>query len=370
MLNVSSRSIIPVLGKCAIVSCLAVIISNVCFAPSDQQLLLRLLAIHELINRVGPADQTANFFTVFLVQMPLILIIYQAALRTKGLAKCVTTAQVLVLSYFCNWLVWTTFSMPTSPISLLLGLAGGFFWGEADQHAVSNKQANASSELVLSLKENELKEAHLQLVKQDEADRRLLASDLHDQVLNDLKSLRLGVEALKQMPDLEARAAKIKEIEALLDQTTDQVRDVMENLTPSVLENLGLASALEDLLRRSGSRGKLKFRFKNESGASLSKLSKIEELLLFRTVQESLSNILKHAQAQRVELSLAEQAGELVISINDDGLGIPADKHRGQSRGLRYMRQRADLMGAHIAWLPGRDNKGCLVEIKIRLKEA
>jgi signal transduction histidine kinase len=360
------------LGKALSLTILTTALTCIFLSWIDKHLLLRAQDIHGLQSDLFKSEfrLTNLVLSAMIIELPLVFTIYQAAFKARGAAKCIIVLQVFVLGYFCQWLAWTTFALQTSPMALILGLAGGFIWGEIDMQTESKKHDAAKNKLVITLKENELKEAHLQLVKQDEADRRILASDLHDQVLNDLKTLRLAVQALKQLPEEETRAAKIIEIEAMIDQTTGQVREVMENLTPSVLENLGLASALDDLLRRSGGRGKLKVRFKNDAGESAGRLSKIEELLLFRTVQEALSNIIKHAQANRVEISLTHKQGELVISILDDGQGMPQDKERGQSRGLRYMRQRADLMGARIAWLPGRDNKGCLVEIKIELKEA
>ncbi len=308
-------------------------------------------------------------FTAVFFELPIVFAMYQAASKSRGRAGLYLMFQVTVFAYLCRWFVWTAYAIAASGVSIALALIAACVWGKIDQYARVNKNAAEKNEVVLLLKENELKEAHLQLVKQDEADRRILASDLHDQVLNDLKSLRQAIDGLKLTTDEVARMTKTSEIEALIDQTTVQVREVMENLTPSVLENLGLASALDDLLRRTGSRAKLRVRFRNEADSYLKKLSKIEQLLLFRTVQEALSNIVKHAQAGKVELSIKKVADELVILIADDGQGIPLDKERGQSRGLRYMRQRADLMGARIAWLPGRDNKGCQVEIKIQIKE-
>ena len=360
------------LSKALVVTLLtAASINTFCSGPDDR-FLISALHFCDLPEDLLKSEQRQQQLVLssILIQLPLVFAIYQGALKTRGAAKAMVTLQVFVLSFFCQWLAWTKFALQTSPLSMLIGLAAGCIWGHVDMKHAAGKQDASKDKLIISIKEKELKEAHLQLVKQDEADRRILASDLHDQVLNDLKSLRLAVGALKQLTDQESIDASVVEIESSIDQTTGQVREVMENLTPSVLENLGLASALDDLLRRSGSRGKFKVRFKNDASDGLGKLSKIEELLLFRTVQEALSNTIKHARAQRVELVLAQQEGELVISLFDDGLGIPPDKERGQSRGLRYMRQRADLMGARIAWKPGRESKGCLVEIKIQLKEA
>ncbi|MBU6452898.1 MAG: hypothetical protein KGS72_14020 [Cyanobacteria bacterium REEB67] len=294
--------------------------------------------------------------------IPLVLTCYLTGWKIPGRAFFIVVVQLFAISFFCQWLAWSQFGLITTPAVLALAMAASLTWGRVGRAASLRAKQEQNNRLVLALKEKEIKEAHLLMVRQDEADRRMLASDLHDQVLNDLKSLRVAIASSVE------DAASLERINALLDQASAQVREVMENLTPSVLENLGLVSAIDDLLRRSAISGKFKARFKNEAGEAFGKLSKIEELLLFRTVQEALSNIIKHASAKKVDITLKDCGDEIVIAINDDGLGIAKDKARGQSRGLRYMRQRADLLGARIYWLPGADDKGCLVEIRISLK--
>jgi signal transduction histidine kinase len=297
----------------------------------------------------------------FLLLVPLVFSSYMTGWKIPGRTFFIVVVQLFAFSFFCQWLAWSQFGLITTPAALALAMTAAMVWGKLDQAGSLRAKQDHNKRLLLALKEKELKEAHLLMVRQDEADRRLLASDLHDQVLNDLKALRVAIAASVEDPQ------SLERINALLDQASTQVRAVMENLTPSVLENLGLASAIDDLLRRSASPGKFKTRFKNEAGDALARLSKIEELLLFRIVQEALSNIIKHASAKKVEITIKQSAEEVIIAINDDGLGIAKDRVRGQSRGLRYMRQRADLLGARISWLPGAEDRGCLVEIGISL---
>ncbi|MBS1993134.1 MAG: hypothetical protein JSS83_21610 [Cyanobacteria bacterium SZAS LIN-3] len=311
--------------------------------------------------------------TGLVIEWPLVFACYRAACKTRGSATIISSLQIIVLAYFSQWLVWKYLNFDTVPLAILLGLLAAFAWGRVDQARSDRRKIAEDSKIVLALKEKEIKEAHLQLVKQDEADRRILASDLHDQVLNDLKALRSALDLLKKSQSGEdAHLNQIEAIESMVDAATGQVREVMENLTPSVLENLGLANALDDLLRRCASRGKFKARFKNDGQEALEKLSQIESLLVFRTVQEALSNTVKHAGAGKVEMEIStdDNGRTLIISITDDGSGIAADKERGQSRGLRYMRQRMDLIGGNIAWLPGKEQKGCRVELRLNIHEA
>lgn len=97
-------------------------------------------------------------------------------------------------------------------------------------------------------------------------------------------------------------------------------------------------------------------------------LSLIEQSLLYRLVQESITNICKHAEAKTVRATLEkEEETTLVVRITDDGKGIDPTKMRADSRGLRYMRLRAELIGATISWMAGENAKGTTVEIRVNL---
>ena len=213
----------------------------------------------------------------------------------------------------------------------------------------------------------QLQEARLQLVKQDEVDRRLLGpADLHDQVLNDLKVLNQKIQRFCAQPTSE----NAEQIDQLIHQAMNGIRDVMDSLSPAALDHLGFAAALEDCLRRISERnGGFRVRCKNLAGPSeFFELGLIEQTLLYRIVQECGTNISKHAQASLVKLSLAVVDGDLLIRVVDDGKGLPEGIDVTASRGLGYMRQRGDLIGATIAWLPGEDGKGTTVEIRLPIK--
>jgi len=216
----------------------------------------------------------------------------------------------------------------------------------------------------LLLRNKELQETRMQMVHQDEVERRLLAADLQDQVLSDLKTLAGKFESYAQSRD----TALVPGIQSLLQQSMGEIREVMDSLCPSALEHLGLPAALEDCCRRAGERGEFKVRFKNNADEELiDRLDMVEKSLLYRLVQESLTNICKHAGAKVVRAALESSNGALEIKITDDGKGIDQDKLRSPSRGLRLMRQRADLIGATIAWQSGDDGKGTAVTIRLSL---
>lgn len=216
--------------------------------------------------------------------------------------------------------------------------------------------------LELKLREKELLESRLALVKQDETERRLLAADLHDQVLNDLKALKTKIDKFGKTGDSQLPG----EILTGVDSSMAEIRNIMDALSPVVLEQFGLASAAEECLERGAQRAGYAIEFENKTDKStLEGLSQVEQQLLYRLIQESITNTCKHSKAKRVCMSIESEDRELIIRIKDDGTGIAAPSV-AQSRGLRYMRLRAGLIGAAVVWRsPAPDmDSGTMVEIR------
>ncbi len=225
----------------------------------------------------------------------------------------------------------------------------------------------------IRLKEEELKSINIQyndsmrsIVHQDEIERKALAGDLHDQVLNDLKELK-------------ENAGKYSESQLVekIDLSANNIREVMDSLSPLVLENLGLLASIEDCLRRGAQKAnyKLRVKFLVEKSA-LDKYSIIEQTLVYRIVQEVTNNICKHSKATKVRVSAREELNQIKIVIEDDGVGIKSGEAASTSRGMLYMKQRASLIGANVYWKPateGNENettKGCVVEIFLPEKKS
>jgi signal transduction histidine kinase len=285
-------------------------------------------------------------------------------LRLLGKAQRITWLQLFVASIVIQWF-FLTVGQPESPCAFLLAIVLGGLFGYLLRLIWLRERKLETQYYELVLRNRELQEARLQMVKQDEIDRRLLSADLHDQVLNDLKAVGQKVSSLKQNP----REDTSKEIDRLLQHAMNNVREVMDSLSPSILEHLGFAAAVEDCLRQAAERGGFKIRFRNAVAESvLNGLGSVEQVLLYRLVQECCNNICKHAHAERVKGSVEFHDEQIVIRIEDDGKGIDPTVRSTETRGLKYMRQRADLVGATIAWLPGMEGKGTSVEIKLPLK--
>ncbi|MDQ5936180.1 MAG: hypothetical protein QG574_3516 [Cyanobacteriota bacterium erpe_2018_sw_21hr_WHONDRS-SW48-000092_B_bin.40] len=315
--------------------------------------------------------QTAELATIWYLvpsAVAMSLLAFEASLRVKSKYLLFVFLQLSALGILFAWLtaqVTGTASLVASLLASTISFALGLM-------ARSFKQAEerqTSRYFELAMKNAELNETRLLLLKQDEADRRMLASDLHDQVLNEIKLIKSKVLAL---PDSQpVKKDNLVSIEQSLDTAGKHIREVMESLFPSVLENLGLCSALDQLTRDTCHKNGIQGRFlKTIEDRHLEGLTKTEELLLFRLAQEALNNAAKHAQAKTIRVNLEGNDERLTLSIIDDGVGFSL-KDRGESRGLRYMRLRADLIGATITWsdnlskVQDASSKGTVVKIEV-----
>ncbi len=296
------------------------------------------------------------------------LLAFEAALRVKSKYLLFVFLQLSALGILLAWLT----AQITGTASLVASLIAGTVSFALGLMARSFKQAEerqTSRYFELAMKNAELNETRLLLLKQDEADRRVLASDLHDQVLNEIKLIKSKVLALPDSQPI--HKDNLGSIEQSLDTAGKHIREVMESLFPSVLENLGLCSALDQLTRDTCHKNGIQGRFlKAIEDRQLQSLTKTEELLLFRLTQEALNNAAKHAKAKTIRVNLEGNDERLTLSIIDDGVGFSL-KERGESRGLRYMRLRADLIGATITWSDNLSkvqdvaSKGTVVKIEV-----
>ncbi len=181
--------------------------------------------------------------------------------------------------------------------------------------------------------ELERRESGRRALRAQEAERRRIASGLHDEVGQVLTGVLL------QLDDEETKAA--------VRQALEEVRRIARELRPEMLEQLGLVSALTELSRRFGESSGI--RVVRRFAPELPRLSDDAELAVYRVAQESLTNVARHAGATQVEIVLEPGPGSVVLRIADDGRGLdPATALNGHG-GLRGMRERALLVGGALA---------------------
>ncbi|MEN9204777.1 MAG: GAF domain-containing sensor histidine kinase [Thermostichales cyanobacterium SZTDM-1c_bins_54] len=199
-----------------------------------------------------------------------------------------------------------------------------------------------------------------------EAESRRLAADLHDQTLADLGSLSRALDRLAHAPRVDPQA--LLPLHQQLLETIAELRDIVEDLQPTAMRAFTLGAALRSLLERAAQRSPhpLVTRFEDHSGSALETLDQLSRTNLFRMVQEALNNVVKHARAQRVDITITPYPGGIEIKISDDGIGLTPTPHpQPGSHGLANMRYRATLIGATVEWRARRTGTGTVVLIRL-----
>jgi len=254
------------------------------------------------------------------------------------------------------------FPWPTLLLGSLLAVAvAAAVW------AYSQRQRLASTNRALEETNAELRATRLRLANETEAERSRIARDLHDQTLADLRHLLVLTDQLPAANGDESApspAAIRKEIEVI----SSEIRHICEDLSPSALENLGFLPALEwalsDSVAHLAAEEKFAYEFICEPNLEdRLRLSHIEQIQLYRIVQEALNNICRHAQAKNVKVSVrAEDANDLVIEICDDGIGFDGARINRAGHGIANIRSRANLIGVRVEWNNARP--GCRFEVR------
>jgi two-component system sensor histidine kinase UhpB len=193
-----------------------------------------------------------------------------------------------------------------------------------------------------------------------EGERNRIARELHDEVGQTLTGVMLQVEGLSAAIPEQLRP-QLDELRETARRGTEDVRRIARQLRPEALEDLGLQSALAALATAFGEHAHLRVvRHLEPPGLPL---SQEQELVIYRVAQEAMTNVARHAQAKTVELRLERVADEVVLTVRDDGRGLPPESSRS-SQGIRGMRERAMLIGAGLAIEPGPE-RGTEVKLTI-----
>lgn len=212
-----------------------------------------------------------------------------------------------------------------------------------------------------------------QLIHAQETERRRVAGELHDGLGQDLlviaNQAQLGLLKTGGLPDL---ALRFTEMGTTAKQALQQVRRLAHNLRPGLLEELGFTGAVEASVEKAGQASEisLKLNLANVDGL----LPPEFEVNLFRILQEALNNILKHAAATHVAVTLAHDASALRLIVEDNGCGLisatPSETDTGpRGLGLRQMAERAGMMDGrlNLQSLPGQ---GTRLVVEVPLKDS
>lgn len=186
-----------------------------------------------------------------------------------------------------------------------------------------------------------------------EAERRLIARELHDELgqsVTAIRSMALSIAARQQGRDAESEGAASL-IAGESSRLYDAMHGIIPRLSPLVLDRFGLGEALADLAERTRRNHGVAVQLELQLGDSA--LSADAALALYRAAQEGMSNALRHGRAQNLALHLAHRGPWLVLELQDDGCGLAQppseDNHH---HGLRWMRERAEALGGHCTLEP------------------
>ncbi len=203
----------------------------------------------------------------------------------------------------------------------------------------------ARAAVAVSLSERVARNTLRRVVEAQELERRRLARELHDETGQALTSILLGVKAIRASGSpAEAEVAEA-EVRAQIVQALQDVRALAVELRPAALDDFGLVAALERLAEtfqeRSGLETMVQANLADRLPAEI-------ETVLYRVVQEALTNVIKHADAEHVSIVLRSRASSVAVTIDDDGGGFAADELREGALGLLGMRERLALVGGTL----------------------
>jgi signal transduction histidine kinase len=238
--------------------------------------------------------------------------------------------------------------------------------------AVRSSQLREALEVVRD-KGQRLRELSGRAVAMQEAERRSLSRELHDSAGQALTAIRINLQLLAELSaNAHAKAMATRTME-LADSTLEEIRRVVDRLAPAVLDDLGLQGAVErhcdDFSERTGVEIDYAFADLDKPGVDTG-----VETAAYRIVQESLTNIARHAKADRVEIRLRRlDVGSIhdriTIEIVDDGEGFDVEEARAKGRrGLEGMRERVELLGGMIE-ISATPGEGAAIHVELPVKD-
>ena len=190
-----------------------------------------------------------------------------------------------------------------------------------------------------------------EILEVQEAERRHISRELHDEVGQSLTAMKVNLQSINQQSGVSNLESIRSENIAILDRTLQQVRTLSLDLRPSLLDDLGVVAAIRWYVDRQAQRAGFAAQFFADPPQM--RFTPALETTCFRVVQEALTNVVRHAQAKNVRVELKQHEGELELVVEDDGIGFDVQAARGRgvsdtSLGLIGMEERVLLVGGRI----------------------
>jgi signal transduction histidine kinase len=206
-----------------------------------------------------------------------------------------------------------------------------------------------------------------QLIEVQENERRHIARELHDEIGQALTAVKVNMQTLSRLADQPALKPYLNESIAIIDRTIQQIRNLSLDLRPSLLDDLGVVSAVRWYVDRQAQRSGFEGTFTAYPPSM--RFTPALETTCFRVVQEAITNVVRHAQANRVQVNIELINDTLEVVVQDDGIGfnvelvkeqLPADS----TLGLMGMKERVELVGGMLeinsSYMSGTQIRACL----------
>jgi signal transduction histidine kinase len=232
--------------------------------------------------------------------------------------------------------------------------------------AAEQAQRSAIIEAEARAREEGLRLGALKLTEALEQERQRIGMDLHDQTLADLTRLARRVDRLSRAGEVAPEA--LESVSRSLQHCMQDLRQIIEQAKPSVLQLFGLAQAIENHLVRStrDTGSATRWDITDETHGALDQLEPTVSVALFRIAQEAINNAMRHAAPHSILVRLEADDGRLVIEIADDGSGQAKTRKR-IGAGIDNMQTRARLISARFTIASGPDNRGTVVRVVLPL---
>jgi len=225
---------------------------------------------------------------------------------------------------------------------------------------ISNKFNVMADTLQKSVEMN--RRLHQQIINVQEHERKSLARELHDEIGQHLTAINVDAAAIKTAPNLEVAQESGSAISDVVRQMIDIVRNILQRLRPADLDELGLKLALAELVNTWQLRNSMTVCQLNVHGEFVD-LDDSLLIAIYRIVQECLTNVARHSNAQHVDITLIQEIDEISLTVKDDGIGFDLSQS-GNGFGLLGMKERCEGLNGSFH-ITTEINEGVCIAIRL-----
>jgi signal transduction histidine kinase len=217
-------------------------------------------------------------------------------------------------------------------------------FGDSDVRTA--EQFGARAAIAVELSRRVARDSLRRVLEGQELERQRLARELHDETGQALTSILLGLKGVEDAADIDSMRLAAEDLRDLVVATLQDVRRLAVELRPKALDDFGLVAAVERLVETFSEASGIDVQVEARIGQK--RLPQDVETTLYRIVQETLTNVVKHAHAQNVSILLVRRDATVMLVIEDDGTGFDPDTVREDGLGLVGMRERVGLLGGRL----------------------